>query len=182
MHIALHFASYVAPVASLVVGLAPALIPTKIKEAPIALAAIFSVFVARFEPAPNHDNLFTLFQCAIWALACCQLVSYPFNDVIVNFDWMIALLALLPALFLIGAIFRRIVGHCAKDLGVFGIIILCCCDVAKVVHGGLMSCLSRCSGSDASDDDAEASSLPSYTASCANKISIHDFRNLDNGV
>ena len=56
MHIVWHFTSYVAPVASLVAGLAPALIPTKIKEAPIILGAIFSVFVARFEPAPNNDN------------------------------------------------------------------------------------------------------------------------------
>lgn len=65
------------PVASLVVGLAPALIPTtKIKEALIALAGIFSIFVAHFEPAPNDDKFFTLFQWAIWSLACCQLIIY----------------------------------------------------------------------------------------------------------
>ena len=76
MHIILHFTSYVAPVALLVVGLTPALIPTELKEVPIILAAIFSVFVARFEPAPNYDNLFTLFQSAIWSLTCCRLIIY----------------------------------------------------------------------------------------------------------
>jgi len=99
-----------------------------------------------------------------------------FNDIIVKFDstsWTIALLALLPALFLIGVIFRRTVGHCAKDLGVFSIIILCCCDVAEEVHKGLMRCLLRCSCSDASDSDtiSEASSLPSYTVSLQHFLS-----------
>ena len=74
MHIVLHLTSYVLPVVSLMVG--QTLIPTKIKEAPIILGAIFSIFVARFEPAPNNDNLFTLFQWAIWSLACCRLIIY----------------------------------------------------------------------------------------------------------
>jgi len=74
MHIVLHLTSYVMPVASLVVG--QTLIHTKIKEAPIVLGAIFSVFVARFELVPNNDSLFTLFQWAIWSLACCRLIIY----------------------------------------------------------------------------------------------------------
>jgi hypothetical protein len=76
MHIVLHFTSYIILVAPLVVGLAPALIPTKIKEDPIALVAIFSVYVACFKPAPNNDNLFMLFQWAIWSLVCCRLIIY----------------------------------------------------------------------------------------------------------
>jgi hypothetical protein len=74
MHIVLHLTTYVVPVASLVVG--QTLIPTKIKEAPIILGAIFNIFVAHFEPAPNNDNLFMLFQWAIWSLACCRLIIY----------------------------------------------------------------------------------------------------------
>ena len=194
MHIILHLTSYVVLVASLVVG--QTLIPTKI-EAPIIHGAIFSIFVARFEPAPNNDNLFMLFQWAIWSFTCCCLIIYhwsslghlvnllnitltgyclAFNNIRVKFNftsWMITLPALLPALFLIRVVFQYIVGHCAKDLGVFSITILCCCDVAEVVHKGLMRCLLRCSSSDASNSYtiSEASSLPSYTVSLQHLLS-----------
>ena len=123
-------------------------------------------------------------SCASWSwserkkkkkLSLCNQ-SCGNNNIIVKFDstsWTITLLALLPALFLIRVIFRQIVGYCVKDLGAFGIIILCCCDVAEVVHKGLMRCLLRCSCFNASDSDtiSEASSLPSYTVSLQHLLS-----------
>ncbi|KIM72298.1 hypothetical protein PILCRDRAFT_742766 [Piloderma croceum F 1598] len=74
MNVILHIASYATPTALLTVGVAPTLLPTVIKVLPVVLSGLFSALIPHFHPAPNHDDLFTLFHCTIWSLSCYWLI------------------------------------------------------------------------------------------------------------
>jgi hypothetical protein len=74
MNIILHIASYATPTTLLIVGLAPALLPTTFKPIPVVLSGLFSVLITHFHPAPNQDDLFTLFHCIIWSLSWYWLI------------------------------------------------------------------------------------------------------------
>jgi len=162
MNVILHIASYTTPTALLMVGLAPTLLSTAFKPLLIVLSGLFSAIVPHFCPAPNNDDLFTLFHWIIWLLSCCWLVVLPFADVSVLLDnpsWTIILLTL-PSIMFLGAIFRRIIGHDDDDLGIFGKLIraikcisLGCCVFVKKIHEGAMEGLSLCSCSDAREGD-----------------------------
>jgi len=185
MNVILHIASYATPTALLTVGLAPTLLPTAFKPLPIMLSGLFSAVVPHFYPAPNNDDLFTLFHWIIWLLSCWWLVVLPFADVFVLLDnpsWTIILLTL-PTVMFLGAIFRRIIGHNDNDLGIFGKLVraiecvsLGCCVFVKKAHEGVMEGLSQCSCSDG-DEVPTASSPPCYTV-CANEISACNYRKL----
>ena len=193
MNVILHIASYSTPTALLAVGLAPTLLPTTFKPLAIVFSGLFSAVVPHLYPAPNNDDLFTLFHWIIWSFSCCWLVALrewseillninltgyrlAFADVFVLLDnpsWTIILLTLTTIMFL-GAIFQRIIGHNDNKLGIFGKLVraikcvsLGCCVFVKGVHESAMEGLSQCSCSDARDGDevSMTSSPPCYTVS-----------------
>ena len=74
MNIILHIISYATPAALLTVGLAPSLLPSVYKPLLILLSALISILIPHFHPAPNNDEISTLFHWIIWLLSCCWLV------------------------------------------------------------------------------------------------------------
>jgi len=148
-----------------------------VQGVPFACSCVFNLSITRFDPAPNNDHLFAFIQFCTWTFACCQLTLLSFGITVSDARApvksplliILATIAFVAYLLLIGAMFQYTVAHDNDKMGFFGSINCCAAGggvFVKGIHKALMAGLSKCS--DASGGDAEANSEtnspPPYTA------------------